>query len=297
MSLVKKAKGLQRFMLDCGFWRSPKYSGVSLAAIGLQTCAISYCYEHGTDGLVPGDPETLAMSLGVRERDVRKAMPELVDRGRWIEHGDSLEVVGYLDHNPSRDEVAAYRQKRATASLKGNHERWHTKDEDRDPECPFCVPASSESESGKRSDSDHTTDALRNPKAEESRGSRVEEPSSSSDSDSRAAPLAEPEEEDQKLRDLATALGEHDAKGAKGAGVRIGKFPNYARQCARTRIDEQEPDLRKLIAEHPAWPIDRLFRAVIGDRSLPQFEPPEPVEFDPEALANGIASARQAMGA
>ncbi len=132
--LVKKAQGLQRFMMDCGFWRSRKWVGADLAAIGLQACGISYSYEHGTDGRLPKDD--LALALGVRERDVRAAVAVLLKRGIWRDAGDHFEIVGYADHNPSQAEVTEHRTRKTTAGLKGNHDRWHQKK--RDPQCPFC---------------------------------------------------------------------------------------------------------------------------------------------------------------
>jgi hypothetical protein len=132
--LVKKAQGLQRFMMDCGFWRSRKWVGADLAAIGLQACGISYSYEHGTDGRLPKDD--LALALGVRERDVKAAVAVLIKRDIWREAGGGFEIVGYKDHNPSQSEVEEFRERKSTAGLKGNHVKWHkTK---KDPLCPFC---------------------------------------------------------------------------------------------------------------------------------------------------------------
>ncbi|HWI02946.1 MAG TPA: hypothetical protein VNT52_03850, partial [Acidimicrobiales bacterium] len=107
--LVKKAEGLQRFMMDCGFWRSRKWVGADLAAIGLQVCGISYSYEHGTDGRLPKDD--LAIALGVREKDVRKALPVVLKRGVWAEEADAYVIVGYHDHNPTQAEVKEHRER------------------------------------------------------------------------------------------------------------------------------------------------------------------------------------------
>ncbi len=134
MGLVKKAQGLQRFMMDCGFWRARKWVGADLAAIGLQACGISYCYEHGTDGRLPKDD--LALALGLREKDVRNAVSTLLKRGIWRLDDGGFEIVGYADHNPSQAEVTEHRTRKTTAGLKGNHERWHGKK--KDPLCPFC---------------------------------------------------------------------------------------------------------------------------------------------------------------
>ncbi len=172
--LVKKAQGLQRFMMDCGFWRSRKWVGADLAAIGLQACGISYSYEHGTDGRLPKDD--LALALGVREKDVKAAVAVLLKRDIWREAtGGEFEIVGYADHNPSQAEVDEHRTRRTTAGLKGNHDRWHrTK---KDPQCSFC---DSPSESGSDPIAKQNGVALAIPTASESdrtseSQSRVEE--------------------------------------------------------------------------------------------------------------------------
>lgn len=179
--LVKKAKGLQRFMLDCGFWRSRKWKGQNLAAIGLQSCAISYCYEHGTDGVLPGpDAEELALSLGLRARDVAKPLKALTDAGIWkLRDDEDYEIVGYLEHNPSSDDVKKYRDKRALAGAKGNHDRWHA--ETPDPDCMFCQqpPPSGKAESDSDRKCDRTSDRNGDRTTEsQSRGSKQAEQAS-----------------------------------------------------------------------------------------------------------------------
>lgn len=131
----------------CGFWRSPKWVGLSIAAIGLQATGISYCYEHMTDGRLPGDPEDVATVLGLKYSLARRPMGELFERGIWAQHTDSIEIVDYAEHNPLRAEVRTYRQSRATASAKANHARWHEGQGTSDPDCPFCSVTESDSES------------------------------------------------------------------------------------------------------------------------------------------------------
>jgi len=149
--LMKSAASLPRFALDCGFWRTRRYAGASPAVVGLQTAAISYCYEHGTDGWVPDDG--LATSLGFRERDVAKVVPEMVRRNLWVPaDGDGFLIVGFLDHNPSRKDVQAERDKRTVAGQKGNHDRWHQ--DQSQGGCQWCSQERSPAGSQVRSESD-----------------------------------------------------------------------------------------------------------------------------------------------
>lgn len=169
--LVKKARGLPRFMMDCGFWRSRKWAGAGLDEIGLQAAAISYCYEHSTDGMLPGpDVGDLAAALGVREREAEKAVTKMVKSKRWARRRAGYEIVGYLDHNPSAAEVEDFRTERATSGTKGNHVRWH-KDKV-DPDCEFCTKKERSQRNGKRDrNSDSESESLRIARrVEESRG-------------------------------------------------------------------------------------------------------------------------------
>lgn len=149
---MKSAASLPRFALDCGFWRTRRYAGASPAVVGLQTAAVSYCHEHGTDGWIPDDG--LAAALGFKERDVAKLVPEMLRRNIWTKADGGLVIVGYLDHNPSRAQVQKDRHKRALAGQKANHERWH---QDRsDSDCEWCVNGS---DVGSESDSDMGSEA------------------------------------------------------------------------------------------------------------------------------------------
>lgn len=138
-SIVRRAAGLQRFMLDCGFWRSRNWRRMGLAEIGLQAAGVSYSYEHLTDGILPGpDPEDLAVALGLRTKGLAAALAKLIEAGLWAREGDDFRIVGYADHNPSAEEVQKRRADMAERSMRGIHARWHT--EQPDPSCPLCQP-------------------------------------------------------------------------------------------------------------------------------------------------------------
>lgn len=174
MTLIKRAEGLPKFTMAVGFWRSRKRVGMSLAAIGLETAGVAYCYEHSIDGQLPKGHENVAAAFGLKVSQVRGAMKELLEREIWKEHPDHIEIVNFLEHNPSTKEVKEHRQKREAAAIKANHARWH-KDKV-DPECPLCVEQSG-SDSDGLSDSDANgtprTDSQR--RGEKSRGRDVED--------------------------------------------------------------------------------------------------------------------------
>lgn len=163
--LMKSAASLPRFALDCGFWRTRRYAGASPAVVGLQTAAISYCYEHGTDGWIPDDG--LATSLGFKERDVAKLVPEMLRRNIWTSADDGMLIVGFLDHNPSRQQVQTERAKRATAGQKGNHDRWHA--EQSQEGCQWCSQEGSQVRSESDSQEGSLTGSLEKTRREKTR--------------------------------------------------------------------------------------------------------------------------------
>lgn len=123
MGLMKSTSGLPKFTAACGFWRHPRWVGASLDEIGLHLAGISYCYEHGTDGALPAR-EALSAALGLRERQVVPALARLLGDGRWHDCGTQILIDGYLDHNPSADEVRESKAKRKAAGQKAAAKRW-----------------------------------------------------------------------------------------------------------------------------------------------------------------------------
>lgn len=241
-TLVRKVKGLPRFMLDCGWWRSRKWTGVGLAAIGLQSCAISYCYEHGTDGRLP--KEDLALGLGLRDKEVRAAVQVLLKKGRWIEVDDEYEIVGYHDHNPSQAEVEEYRSVKSTAGLAGNHEKWHVGRGVTSSSCPLCA-------SHVRPPPDRTCEAkVSHPasqvdKAEQSKQSRVSrsgnEDSSSSNHQRVGLRAATDDDESSPPKRALALIAERRIAAAEASGAVI-KNPGGYRRRVLERVDVEFGD-------------------------------------------------------
>lgn len=124
MSLMKPSSGLPKFAADCGFWRHPRWLGADIDELGLFVAGVSYCYEHGTDGSLP-PRSTLAAGLGLPEKQVRKALEKLLQRGALIDCVTYIEIDGYLDHNPSAKEVTTAKERRSKAGKKGADARWN----------------------------------------------------------------------------------------------------------------------------------------------------------------------------
>jgi hypothetical protein len=96
--------------LDDKFTKHPSIRGLSDAAFRLHVAGMCYCAEWLTDGVI------LATDVPELVRRYRAtALTELIDKGRWrvVKPDFTYEIVGYLDHNDSRDVVLERRRKKA----------------------------------------------------------------------------------------------------------------------------------------------------------------------------------------
>ena len=97
------------------------YDNVGNRALGpagrdLFVAGLCYCAKGLTDGRIP----KVDLPLILAQAQARKVtVAKLIDAGRWVDHGDWLEVVAYLNYQQSRAKVtadraaAAERQRRA----------------------------------------------------------------------------------------------------------------------------------------------------------------------------------------
>ncbi len=92
--------------LDEHFDEHPKYQNLELEHFGLMACGISYCNRLLTDGKIP---MKVVRGFGASGRGVEIA-EELVAAGVWSLSVAGYEIVGFLDHNPSRAKVLARRE-------------------------------------------------------------------------------------------------------------------------------------------------------------------------------------------
>lgn len=92
--------------LDVHFDEHPKYEELELEHFGLMACAIAYCNRNLTDGKVSF---TAVRRFGKSMKGPKLAK-RLVELGIWRDVDSGWEIVGFLDHNPSRAEVMARRE-------------------------------------------------------------------------------------------------------------------------------------------------------------------------------------------
>lgn len=131
MGLIKGTRGLPKFTAHCGFWRHPKWKGAGLDEMGLFVACLSYCYEHETDGRLPGpELEDLAVALGVRMREAKPALAGLLARGSLAADDDGFEIVNFAESNPTRVEIAEVRERRSEAGRKAAEARWRRAQDD-----------------------------------------------------------------------------------------------------------------------------------------------------------------------
>lgn len=144
-SLGRTVKGLPRYFMDCGWWRHPRFVGLSTDALFTFQAIVSYSTEHATDGQIPGDPEDLGIALGMRQGSLGDAIPALIERGvlaakgpKKDGHPQAYEVRNWAAHNPTAEEVEAYNQAKSRKGTLGNHKRWHEARGVSDAECEWC---------------------------------------------------------------------------------------------------------------------------------------------------------------
>lgn len=147
-SLGRTVKGLPRYFMDCGWWRHPRFVGLPTDALFTFQAIVSYCTEHASDGIVPGDLEDLGIALGMRQASLGHAIPALVERGvlaakgsKKDGHPQAYEVRNWAEHNPTAEEVEAYNQAKSRKGSLGAHKRWHESRGVTDPECSWCADA------------------------------------------------------------------------------------------------------------------------------------------------------------
>lgn len=91
--------------LDDNFHAHPKVLRVGLAGAGLFARALSYCACYETNGFVPRE------WVALQEEGQADLGRTLVHAGLWEPIEDGYRIQDYLDYNPSREQLAAQREK------------------------------------------------------------------------------------------------------------------------------------------------------------------------------------------
>jgi hypothetical protein len=107
--------------IDDGILERLLVLGVDEDAANLYLRAIVWCNRNLTDGWIP---KTAITSISQSKLALRRA-GHLVEKGRWIDHGDRWEVHDYLDWNDSRETVLARRARAREhmANVRANNRR------------------------------------------------------------------------------------------------------------------------------------------------------------------------------
>lgn len=131
------------FRLDDTWLTHPKVQSAGLKGRALWVAGGLHCAQHLTDGRIAKTmvPALAALS-GVGTG--RKEAEHLVAVGLWIDQDDAYLMHDWHDYQPSRFDVEAIKEKRAEASAVGNHKRWHEGKGVRNPDCPYCIPSTSQ---------------------------------------------------------------------------------------------------------------------------------------------------------
>jgi hypothetical protein len=120
------------FKVDDSFHSHPKVLAAAPAALGLWVIAGSWCSANPSDGFVP-DYVLLRLLPGSVE-----LAEQLVSCGLWRRTRGGYRFHDWSDYQPTRDELAATKQRKSSGGALGNHRRWHTSTGRVDPNCAFC---------------------------------------------------------------------------------------------------------------------------------------------------------------
>jgi hypothetical protein len=96
-----------------------------------------YCANNGTDGFVP-EEEISGLALPDPERVARRDVSRLVDSDLIEKAVGGFFVPDYAPANGLTAEGRRMSERKAEGARRANHERWHARRGEVDPECEFC---------------------------------------------------------------------------------------------------------------------------------------------------------------
>ena len=100
------------FRLDADFPSNPKIAMLSDDAFRVYVTLACYCAQHDTDGRVSGahvDATAALNAARVRPRTRHRRVNELVASALVVRDGQDYVLPGYLERNPSREQVEQLR--------------------------------------------------------------------------------------------------------------------------------------------------------------------------------------------
>jgi len=109
-------------LLGDEIWSDPIMTALSSDAWRLHWCAVSYSSNKLTDGLM--ERRQVEQVAGInRLRSPGRLLDELVRSGLWKKVKGGYEILGFLDHNPTREKVLARRRQNAERQEKFRKQR------------------------------------------------------------------------------------------------------------------------------------------------------------------------------
>lgn len=98
---------MTHFVVDDRLLEHPKFIDLTPDAIVMWVGGMGYCSRNTTDGTIP---KGMTPRLFNFQRPTDQIAAELVERGLWIDQGDTWGVHDYLDHQRSSEEIERIRE-------------------------------------------------------------------------------------------------------------------------------------------------------------------------------------------
>jgi hypothetical protein len=120
-----------------------------------------YCKENKSDGQVPAEQIGLLCYPDPEATGKRQA-GYLVAVGLCEQGDEDYRVTGWLERNPSREDIERKSEAKARGARLANHRRWHAEMDSPDPECEWCQKEENQTTDQTTDlNSDQTTDQKR----------------------------------------------------------------------------------------------------------------------------------------
>ena len=237
--------------LDDGFYTHPKSLAAGRDGRDLYLAGLCYSNQQALDGLIPAHSLDLVAALaGVAQ--VEQTVTKLAEVGLWHLHDDGWMIHDFLEHQQSREQREAWKQKERDRKTRARSARTP----DTKGDAPAVV----------RADTPRTPRGVRELSALENRTeqNRTEDsfvvPGGQSPTPNIDPPPTNPTTDDDERIDQALHhLGRADQTAAITAGTPIRNPTGHLAACtARRAVDR--PAITKLAVEHPDWSADQLAR-------------------------------------
>lgn len=129
--------------MDVDFPSDPKFLKAGPVAGYLYFSSLALCKRTKSDGFIAVE-QLPSLCVGFPGKPSSHAQ-RLVEAGLWVEVDGGWNAPAYVKRNPTRAQVDEKAERKRAASVKANHDRWHS-DTKRSDDCPHCIGSDSESD-------------------------------------------------------------------------------------------------------------------------------------------------------